>query len=248
MAALASVLVVSVVSLLITRVATVALITTGMSREAARFQARSALSGVGYTTTEAESVVEHPVRRRIVMALMLVGSAGIATAVAALAISFVNADRTEAFTRVGVLAAGLFTLLAVARSQWVDQRLTRLIARALDRWTDLPARDYANLLHLSDDYVVQELAVCDGDWLAGRTIAELRLRDEGVAVLGVQRAAGPFLGAPHFDTRIGVGDVLVLYGRREDTQALGRRPAGPEGDRAHEAAVERRRARDPRLD
>ena len=162
MAALASVLVVSIVSLLITRVATVALVTTGMSREAARFQARSALSGVGFTTTEAEDVVGHPVRRRIVMALMLVGSAGIATAVAALAVSFVNADRAEAFTRLGVLAAGLVVLLVVARSRWVDQRLSRVIAHGLERWTDLPARDYANLLHLRDDYVVRELAVCEG--------------------------------------------------------------------------------------
>lgn len=80
MVALATVLVVLLVSLLITRVATVALTLTGLSREVARFQARSALSGTGFTTSEAEAVVNDPVRRRIVMALMLVGSAGIVTA------------------------------------------------------------------------------------------------------------------------------------------------------------------------
>ncbi|HWH13902.1 MAG TPA: hypothetical protein VNT51_04095 [Miltoncostaeaceae bacterium] len=59
MIALASVFVVVIVSLLVTRVATVLLTATGLSREVARFQARSALSGVGFTTGEAESVVNH---------------------------------------------------------------------------------------------------------------------------------------------------------------------------------------------
>lgn len=43
-------MIVILVSLLVTRVATAALMLTGRSRDAARFQARSALTGVGYTT------------------------------------------------------------------------------------------------------------------------------------------------------------------------------------------------------
>ena len=72
-----SVLVVLLVSLLVARVGTVALTLTGMSREAARFQARSAFFGVGFTTGEAEAVVGHPVRRRIIMWLILLGNAGV---------------------------------------------------------------------------------------------------------------------------------------------------------------------------
>lgn len=52
MFAIASLLVVLVLSLLVTRIATVALTHTGLSREVARFQARSAFSGVGFTTSE----------------------------------------------------------------------------------------------------------------------------------------------------------------------------------------------------
>jgi len=71
MAAIISLLIVVALSLLITRVATVALTLTGMSREAARFQARSAFSGVGFTTRESEQVMQHPVRRRIILLLIL---------------------------------------------------------------------------------------------------------------------------------------------------------------------------------
>lgn len=59
MLALITVLVVVVVSLIVTRVATVALMETGTSRHVARFQARSALSGTGFTTGDSESVVNH---------------------------------------------------------------------------------------------------------------------------------------------------------------------------------------------
>lgn len=67
MVAVASIFSVAVISLVITRIATLAFVLTGMSTEAARFQARSALTGTGFTTGESEAVVNHPVRRRIVM-------------------------------------------------------------------------------------------------------------------------------------------------------------------------------------
>jgi len=67
MIAIVSLLCVLSLSLFVTRVATVALAHTGLSREAARFQARSAFTGVGFTTSESENVINHPVRRRVVM-------------------------------------------------------------------------------------------------------------------------------------------------------------------------------------
>jgi hypothetical protein len=47
------------VGLIITRVAAVVLTHTGISRDLARFQARSAYTGVGFTTTESERIVAH---------------------------------------------------------------------------------------------------------------------------------------------------------------------------------------------
>ncbi len=230
MLALSGLLVVILVSLLITRVATVALTLTGLSRESARFQARSALSGVGFTTSEAEAVVNHPVRRRVVMALMLLGGAGTVTVIGALFLSFANADASQRSTRVAMLLGGLVALWLVARSPWVDRRLSRLITRALGRWTDLDARDYAALLHLSGSYSVMEMAVNAGDWVAGRRLEELSLRDEGVVVLGISRADGVYLGAPRFGTEIKDGDTLILYGRSPRLCELDRRPAGAVGD------------------
>lgn len=241
MFALATVLIVVILSLLVARVATVALTLTGMSREAARFQARSALSGVGYTTGEAEQVVNHPVRRRIAMTLMLVGSGGIVTAVASVLLSFTSADTGETENRLLILAAGLLAVFMLSRSAIFDRWLTRIISRALSRWTDLKTRDYARLLHLGGDYAVLELAVSEGDWVADRELGKLGLRDEGLAVLGIERASGSYIAAPGWSTEIRPGDTLIIYGTEDQVSELDRRRRGEEGDEAHRRAVEKHR-------
>lgn len=232
MLAVASLLVIVLVGLLITRVATAALVTTGLSREYARFQARSAFTGVGFTTDEAEAVVAHPVRRRVVMALMLLGNAGIASVVAGLLISFQGSDAGDAGQRMAVLVAGLVVIWILASSARVDRVLRAVLGRVLTRFTDLDVRDYSQLLRVTGDYVVDELAVDEADWLADRTLRELGLREEGVVVLGIQRGTS-YLGAPEPDSRVAAGDVLVLYGTERLIGELDRRRRGLAGELAH---------------
>jgi len=59
MIALISLLVIITVSLIVIRMGAVALSMTGISEDMAVFQAQSAFSGVGFTTKESESVVNH---------------------------------------------------------------------------------------------------------------------------------------------------------------------------------------------
>jgi hypothetical protein len=236
--AVASLLVIITISLLITRVATIALTATGLSRESARFQARSAFSGAGFTTSESEAVVRHPVRRRVVMALMLLGNAGIAAVVASIILTFVGPDDAAApVLRFLALALGMAGIWVAFKSHWVDRQVTRLTVRALGRWTDIDVRDYAALLHLGGTYVVTELAVGPDDWLAGRTLGALGLRQEGIILLGIDRPDGTYVGAPVAETIIGPGDVLIIYGRRHEIAELDERRHGASGDRAHADAV-----------
>lgn len=171
------------------------------------------------------------------MILMLLGSAGLVTTVATLIIGFANASRSEAFTRLAVLLVALAALALASRSPWFNTVLTRVLTRLVDRYTDLEAQDYAELLHLGGEWGVGEVAVREEDWLASGRISDLDLRSEGVAVLGIERPDGTYFGAPQFDTRVRPGDILLLYGRRQRLNELDDRPAGPEGDRAHGAAV-----------
>ena len=237
MIAILSVLVIITLSLLVTRVATVALTLTGLSRESARFQARSALTTTGFTSSESERIVGHPVRRRIIMTLMLTGSAGIVTVIASLALSFATTvSAGDAVLRLVLLFAGVVLLYLAARSQRLDRVLQPLIRRMLRRFTDIDVRDYASLLHIHGDFAVSELAVEEGDWLAGKLLQDVRPADEGLLVLGVQRGSLSYLGAPTGATRIEAGDVLIVYGPTHRLAELDRRDQ-VHGDEAHDAAT-----------
>jgi hypothetical protein len=236
--AILSVLVIITLSLLVTRVATVALTLTGLSRESARFQARSALTTTGFTSSESERIVGHPVRRRVIMTLMLTGSAGIVTVIASLALSFATSvGGRDVGMRLAMLFGGVLLLYLAARSQRLDRVLEPLIRRALRRFTDIDVRDYAALLHIHGDFAVSELAVNEGDWLAGKLLQEVRLADEGLLVLGVQRGSLSYLGAPTGATRLKAGDTLIVYGPTRRLAELDRRGGGEQGDHAHDVAT-----------
>ena len=231
-------------SLVITRVASVALMATGLSRESARFQARSAFTGVGYTTSEAESIVNHPVRRRIAMILMLMGNVGLAAVAGTVMVSVGQLSSASGeggvkavLWAVGILATGGAVLVWLANSAWVERRLNRVISRALRKYTSLNVQDYVALLHLGQGYGISELRVEPGDWLSNRDLAGLALNKEGVLVLGVQRRGGPYLGAPGGATKIKPYDTLLLYADLDRIKELDTRRAGRAGDAEHDEAV-----------
>lgn len=239
MISILTLLVVLTLSILVTRIATVTLTFTGLSRESAKFQARSAFTGVGFTTSESEKAVNHPIRRRILLLLMLLGNAGVITAVSSLIISFVNTRESDSMLwNVVFLVTGIVSLWSLANSKWVDRRLSELIAKFLKRYTRLNVQDYANLLHLAGEYQITELHVEYSDWIANKALAKLKLREEGVVVLGITRENGDFIGVPDGETEIRPGDILITYGRAQNVAEIDQRRAGTKGNREHRQKVE----------
>lgn len=237
MLSIISLLVVLTLSILVTRIATVALTYTGLSRQSARFQARSAFTGVGFTTSESEKVVNHPMRRKILMLLMLFGNAGVITAVSSLILSFININEEESnavYLQIVLLITGLVVLWTVANSHWVDNRLSNLIAKGLKKYTKIYAHDFPKLLHLAGEYQINELHIGENHWLCDKTIADVALRKEGITVLGINRVDGNYFGAPTGDTKIERNDVLIVYGRVSVLEELEEREAGVEGNREHQ--------------
>lgn len=234
-----SLLLILTFSILITRIAAIALTYTGLSRQTARFQARSAFTGVGFTTEESEKVVNHPVRRKILLILMVLGNAGVVTAISSLILTFTEVGKGESeLLRVVLLVGGIATLWTVSYSSWVDKRLSRVINKMLKRFTDLDVRDYAAVLHLAGEYTVGEILIRPSSWLANRYLDEVDLRAEGIAVLGITREDGTYIGIPHGTTRILPYDTLIVYGRAGALEQIDQRRRDTAGDTAHQKAVE----------
>ena len=237
MIAVVSLLLVATLFITAARVATIALVGTGMATDTANFQARSALMGVGYTTAEAEDVINHPVRRRIILWLMTFGNAGVITGVTSLLLGFVNAEASQTVRRGGVLSVGLIVLLLLTRLRFLERVLGRFTRWALANWTTLETRDLASLLRFSHEYGIIELHARGEDWLVGRPLGRLHLPDEGIVVLGLHHHDGHFYGVPTGQTVISAGDTVIAYGRIEQLQELDDRHKGSDGDLAHQEAV-----------
>ncbi|HEX6256823.1 MAG TPA: TrkA C-terminal domain-containing protein [Euzebyales bacterium] len=236
-----SLLLVAAFTLLIGRLGTIALTATGLPRPIAKFQARSALSGAGYTTNESESVVSHPARRRIVMMLMTVGSLGSAAIIATLIASMWNVSGFGAgFERGLMIIGGVFVLWLILRIPTLDRTLARVFAGIVKRMTDVDIRDYGHMLRLSGDYGISELLVETDDWMTEKTLAELDLSHEGLLVLGIIRG-DHYFGAPKGSYLVRTGDTLMVYGPVERLAELDDRRTGATGEAAHRDAIEAQR-------
>ncbi len=215
-------------SMLVVRTLTVALTMTGLTREVASFQALSAFSGAGFTTSEAEAVIDHPTRRRIIATGIRIGSAGVVAVLASGAGSVLQAIGDDQLLVRGVLGLlGLIGLVALSTSRTIDRFISPILRRSLASVTSLEDRDYTRLLRLSCGFEVAEVAVEEGSWLAHKTLRELDLHAEGLHVLGIEREGVGYLAIPTPDTVLQPGDLLVIYGPREGTREI--------GDRAHHA-------------
>ena len=234
-----SLLVVVAVGLVVVRIGTVALVLTGLSRELAHFQALSAFMGVGFTTAESEQVLTHPVRRRIIRLLILLGNAGFVATVSSLIPLFVSGSETGVsfWVKLAWLCCGLVLLWVISASKYIDRQMSYLIGAALKRWTRLDLHDFRGLLQLDAGYAVSETKVEPWAWIAGKNLSEMRLADEGVQVLGIRRLDGEFVGAPTGRTYIRKGDTVIVYGKVEHLAELDQRHADADGDAAHKTRV-----------
>ena len=238
MTGIISLLIIISLSMLATRIGALALVHTGLSMEAAKFQARSAYMGVGFTTNESEMVVNNPVRRKVLTTLMFLGNAGVITTISSVIFSFISLEGSGFFSvEVLVLICGLALLFLLSQSKYLDKKLAGVVDAALKKYTRLDVKDYYSLLHLTGNYRVSEIKVKGKDWLSGKSLDEVDLAAEGIIILGIIRENGKYVGAPVGKTVIKEKDTLIVYGRIKLLEKLEKRKMGSSGDREHEDAV-----------
>jgi hypothetical protein len=221
MAAIVTLIVISLVSLIAVRAGATALMMTGLSWDAASFQSYSAFFGVGFTTREAELVVNHPVRRRIIRDLILAGNIGITSSVATLVATLVqNSNGFQPLLIVFVVCVALALLVGFSRVSWVQLAMDRVIQRTLKQAGIVRVMDYELLLRVQHGYVILEVDVLEDNKLAKTPLRQSRPWDHGVIVLAVARDGEKQSGIPNAETIVRPGDVLTVYGRESAIHKL----------------------------
>jgi hypothetical protein len=205
-----------VISMLIVRAGAIALMMTGMSFDKAKFQALSAFSGTGFTTREAERVVNNPPRRKIVSWLMILGNAGIVTVIVTATSSFAMVRGLEIGLNLLVLAGGLGLILVVIRhtpfvrhwEAFAQARLARLKIFDDDTTVD-------ELLHITEGYGVVRIQLLENSPFIGQTLSEINAGLEHSFVLGIERDK-QWQPSPRLTRKLIEDDYLVIYGKLED--------------------------------
>lgn len=216
-------LVIVVVALLIVQLGSNALVLTGMSQAAARFQAASAFFGVGFTTLEAEMVVDHPVRRRIILHLIISGNIGLTSALATLIVTMMKND-PDGFhfgLLLFLIIGGAVAFGLLMNVGWIKRPLDAVMKRSLKKVGVIEALDYEVLLNIKEGFSVSEVEIEAGHSFANKALMESRPSDHGVVVLGIHHKDGAFVGAPNKNERIEAGDVIMIYGADEVVKRVG---------------------------
>lgn len=206
-------------SVSIVRIAAVAMRLTGLPENVARFQCISALTGTGFTTDESEMIVNYPIRRRILVTLMILGNLGMVSVAATFIVAFVaTAPEAGAITaQILSIAVAIGVILLVMTNKTLDRLMCGLIGSVLQRTTGLGQRRYQRTLQLDNGF-------CVAEHVYGRThsrpVGELSLGDFPLTLLAVrgeethqnEQISDAFVVSP--------GDSLVCYGSECAHEAL----------------------------
>ena len=216
-----------ILSAIIVRIGAIALELTGLPMEQASFQALTSLSGVGYTTKEAEFVLSHPQRRRIIKTLIVLGSAGVVTTVATLGGAVLSSHSIMSSMMsqpiapwfplneaqvVLLLIVGMLFLLFKAFYTPALSRLTKeIISAGLLKGQLVHPVGLHEMLVTGGGFGVFQFEVTPTHPLVDVTIKEAGLSEAEITVLSVNRLSAS-LEHPTTDFRIHIGDVLTVFG------------------------------------
>jgi hypothetical protein len=207
------------VSFIVVRIGGFALQLTGIEPEVARFQALSAFSGTGFTTREAERVVGHRTRRRIVTILIILGNAGLVTIIATLVASFTQVSGyTWFFIRLAIIIGGIFGLYQLIIRSNVGQRILDRLQKPLMKRILRGAPAVEEIFHVEKDWAISLVMIKGNSKSIGLSVADITAEGD-IEILSIDRA-GTYLTRPDLEEKIMEGDRLLVYANRKSVKQI----------------------------
>ena len=207
------------VSFIVVRIGGFALQLTGIEPDVARFQALSAFSGTGFTTREAERVVGHRTRRRIVTILIILGNAGMVTVIATLVASFTQVEGYMwFFIRLAIIVGGIFGFYQLIIRSNVGQRILDRLQRPLVNRILREAPAVEEIFHVEKDWAISLVTTKGSSKSIGQSVADITAEGD-IEVLAIDRA-GTYLTRPDREEKIVEGDRLLVYANRKSLKQI----------------------------
>jgi hypothetical protein len=203
-----------VIWLLILWIGSIALEATGLDRSKSRFQALSALTGTGFTTSQAEMIVEHPKRRRITTYLIFIGNTGIA-AFLILMVLYIRSGITAPSRPLIILTVIILLVLVLSFCLGLVDKLTSVFLGIGGKGPVTSTGTVKALYTQADDYTVARVTLGRESKLAGTPLKDARFEQGNITVLAIERQEG-VVPHPQADEVLSPDDQLLCYGKMED--------------------------------
>ncbi len=199
------------ISFLFVRASAIALMMTGLEKNKARFQALSAFSGTGFTTKEAEFVMKHPARRKIVTWLMIMGNAGIVMVIVTATSSLATSKGSQLPLNFLILVVGIFLIYKIATYRKFTKRWESFIEKKLIKSPAFEEAATEDLLHFLEGYGLIKKIISENSPLIGSSLSECKLNERGLLVLGIERGKN-WIPTPKAKEKMQEGDGIIVYG------------------------------------
>jgi hypothetical protein len=199
----------------------VSLEATGMERSRAHFQALSALSGTGFTTKDAETVVNHSTRRWIVTWLMFFGNAGFITVLILIIVSVqanLSTISAERIILVVVLVLACLMFIWLGMMDKVSNSMVRLMRKSKFLQQDITDWD---IVHREGDYGVFRVSVSHILRDPSTKLGDTHFWKTSIGIMAIERDSG-VTAFPAADTILHNNDMLLCYGKVKEILGITR--------------------------
>jgi len=189
---------------------------TGMEPKMSMFQALSAFTNAGFTTTASENIVRHRRRRNIATMLILLGYIGITGVIATIIRSF-SADTTQwlgVFMRLALTILGLYAIYFIYRITPFGKKASRRFARYRTK-----QRSIEQVYSPIGDKDISVVTINEQVRGTGTALKELALPDNGLHLLLIERD-GNIIPSPAGTEVLQCGDKLLCYGDTSDIKKV----------------------------
>jgi len=193
---------------------------TGLDLYKARFQVISIITHTGFTTRESELIVQHPLRRKIASALMVISYIAQASVISLIINAITNNNNRLIYVG-AILIAAVFLIITLTKTQYFSKPFNRFVEKFISKniMKSTKTRAIDEKLKVSSGFAVYEILVDSDSIICDKTLAAAKLKDKYIQVLKIDRGSET-IDFPHANTKILQGDILIVYGKIQSIKKL----------------------------
>ncbi|MCU6602594.1 hypothetical protein OCO53_19180 [Peribacillus frigoritolerans] len=187
---------------------------TGLKGTVARFQVISMLTGTGFTTDESKSIIDHPVRRKISMFLILFGAFSLAVIISSISTLLTDDLR---LMELSIIIGIMLVLTILVKVPFLNNRLSNKMKSEMYNHYELWEHPIEEVLFLEDEDVVMEIDIYEDSEFIDVKAFDVISHGADINILFIESGEVK-IRKELYEYKIKLGDNLFLYGNKKEIE------------------------------